>query len=519
MNDQYDVLERSLLGDHTGLVASNNDAISIAERRPYIYGASLALATLLGYGFLFIFPLTLIVLAITVPGSIIEARDKLDVAMVLSAIAIAGFAAWISWYLYKVRPTLPAGRPLRQDEAPLLFELIEEARKEYGAPTIHRVRIIQSYEIEMVKTPKNGFPLVSTNTLLIGLPLLQSLSPRQLNLAVRREIIHLAGLYKRPYGWVFFLRKIWCQYRNLHQNGWHPASIIMRAFFCWYAPLFKLISQAANREEEFYADRLVNFSDRNFTLIEMLASQSIHRRYLDEQFWPELLNTAYKHPRPPYLPYASMEKSLRNRLDNQTAQLYLDAAMAEQDIHSDTPALKQRLSRLGMHTVLLPEIEAQSATRYFTAPALELIVGQMDRIWFKSSQYDWQQKFRTGQAEQSKLVELRLQAKQGLLSNSRAWEYIQLIKKYIQGEQALALYKQVLAIDTDDARISYDIGRTLLEHMDRQGIQALEDCIQKDASYTVMACQLITEFFVRAGDSRSAQAYRRKALAYQVEAA
>jgi len=520
MNEPYNLLERSLLGDHTGLIASNNETLSAAERHPYIYTTCLIMAALFGYAFLFIFPLTVLALAISVPGAIIEAKDQLDVVLVLSAIAIAAGAGWMSWYLYRVKPALPAGRPLKTDEAPMLFEAIQESCRQLGAPQVHMVRLVRDYHIEIVKTPSNGYPLSCTNTLLIGLPMFQSLSPGQLMLAINRELAHLASPYKRSTAWAYFISKIWCQYRILHHTGWHPASIIMRVFFSCYAPLFKLLAQSAIREEEFYADQTINNADRNFTFIDMLSTQSIHRRYLDEHFWPHLLNNAYKYKTPPYLPYASMQDHLHSKLDSQSAQALLDTAMSEKPKNNGSmPVLKQRLFRLGLHTVMLPEPEKQSATQYFSDHALVLIIGQMDHIWLKTSQFDWQQKFRTGQLEQNKLKELRVQSRQRLLTNHRTWEYIQLIKKYVDDEQALELYKQVLSIDTDDARIGFDIGQTLLAHMDRQGIEALENAIAKDPGYTVMACQLITDFFVRCGDSRSAQTYRRKALAYQVEAA
>lgn len=519
MNKQYEVLERSLLGDHTGLVASNSATASATERHPYLYIACLCLATLMGYGFLFMFPLTLLALAIWIPGAIIDASNQIDVVLVLSAIAVAAVAGWMSWYLYKVRPALPAGRPIKSDEAPMLFAGIKEACKEYGAPTVHQVRLIQDYHIEIIKTPHNGYPLGCTHTLLIGLPLFQSLSPKQLQLAINRQLAHLARPYRRLSGWIYFISKIWCQYRSTHQNGWHPASILMRIFFSCYAPLFKLLAQSAIREEEFYADQVINSHDKNFALIDMLTTQSIHARYLEDHFWPHLLNTAYKFKTPPYLPYASMETYFRSKLDNQSAQTYLDSAMAEPSATSSMPSLKQRLSRLGIQNVLLPETLNQSATQYFTREALATVIKQMDHIWMKTRQHDWQQKFQVGQQEQAQLKELRLQASRGLLTNLKAWEYIQLIKKYVDDKHALELYKQVLHIETEDARISYDIGHTLLKNMDHQGISALEDALRKDPGYTVMACQLITDYFVRCGDSRSAQIYRRKALAYQVEAA
>ena len=179
MTDQYDVLEKSLLGDHTGLVASNNDSISTSERHPYLYLSCLTVTALLGYGFLFAFPLTFLFFAASVPGAIIDATNKLDVVLVLTSIVIASVAAWMSYYLYKLRPPLPAGRPLAIEEAPLLYEYINDACKLYRSPQVHMVRIVSDYHVEIIKTPKNGFPLLYTNTLLIGLPVFQSLSPKQ----------------------------------------------------------------------------------------------------------------------------------------------------------------------------------------------------------------------------------------------------------------------------------------------------------------------------------------------------
>ena len=86
-------------------------------------------------------------------------------------------------------------------------------------------------------------------------------------------------------------------------------------------------------------------------------------------------------------------------------------------------------------------------------------------------------------------------------------------------QDAIELYKQILHIHTDDARIAFDIGRSMLALMNPDGIEALEKAIQQDGSYTVSACQLITKFYVRIGNSKLAQTYRRRALAYQVEAA
>lgn len=519
MNEKLDAIESSIAAEEKSndIYVKNNR--SMTDRHPKLYLFALSIIALLGCAYLFLFPLTAIFIAITLPQQIINATTNVDVLIILTEILLASICTWVSFYLLKMKLTLPSGRPVTNKEAPKLFKLIEKLQAENKSSKIHRVRITSKYEIDIIRTPRNGFPILCTNTLLIGLPFMQSLSEQEFNTALLREFSHITKIYRRPTGWFYFLRQTWCQYRIAHQSSWHLNNIIMRAFFSWYSPLFKLLSQGAVRNEELHADKFVLKNIDKVSLAELITTSGISKYYLDNYFWPHLYNKAYKHKTPPYLPYSSIERNLHTKIDNEISHSWLDQAVSSTQPISSFPSFSQRLANIELKRVMLPAPVMKSAANYYFENHLKTITSQFDKIWFMTHQFDWQQKYKQGQEEQNTLEHLKQKADSNALNDQQTWEYILLIKKYVNTQDAIPLLKQILKLETTDARIRFDIGRTLLLIQDEDGIRALESAMAQDPSYTVMSCQLITKYFVSIGNSKSAQMYRRRSLVYQVDAA
>jgi len=519
MDSSLDALEKSILTDSDIHNIESFNMPSLSERHLALYLLCLGAISLIGYVFLFSFPVITAFIAVTLPGKIISASNYVDVIFILSEIAIASFCGWISFLLYQMKLTKPAGRPITNDEAPQLIQLINDLQHEHTTINIHAIKMTNKFEIDIIRTPINGYPLLFTNTLLIGLPLMQSLSAEQFKAALLREFAHIQKRLKRPTSWFYFLRQTWCQYRITHQSSWKFPHAVMRIFFSWYAPVYKMFSQGAVRKEKLYADIFTLRTIDKITLVEMISISGISQYYLENHYWPHLYSKAYKHKTPPYLPYASIEQNIQSRLDNEISQSWIDQAMNKKTQFTSEPDLRQRLANLELKRILLPAPVMQSAASYYLGDALNVITLQMDKVWLMTHKFDWQQKYKIGQQEQKELAEFGSQILSGSIADIHAWEYILLVKKYIEDKDQIPLLKHLLKINTQDARIRFDIGRTLINHLDPDGISTLESAMIQDSKYTVIACQLITKYCVATGDSKSAQAYRRKALAYQVEAA
>lgn len=519
MNSTLETLEHSIASSNNIHHTDLTKAVSPTERHVTLYFISLTALSLLGYIYVFIFPLITLYIASVLPRLIISTSSYIDVVYIIVAISIASFSGWMSFQVFKIRPHKPSGRPLSPDETPRLIKLINEIQKEHKTGKIHEIKITDKFEIKIIRTSIYGYPVLFTNTLLIGLPLLQCLSNEQFKIALIRELSHLRKRFFRITSWFYFLRQYWCQYKLAYQNSWKIPHAIMRIFFSWYAPVYNILSQGAARKEKLYTDIYTLGSVDKVTLVEMISIIGISQHYLENNFWPHLYNKAYKHKAPPYLPYASIEQNIKSRIDNKISQTWIDQAMNSKQPPSDEPGFHQRLTNLDLQRVLLPHPVMQSACRFYLQDTLDTITHQMDTVWFMTHKFEWQNKYKTGQQEQRELKELGSQILSGFISDENAWIYIQLVKKYMEPADQIPLFKNLLKIHTEDARIRFHIGKTLLKNSDSTGLAALESAMEQDPNYTVVACQLITKYCVSTGDSKSAQAFRRKALAYQVDAA
>jgi len=520
MNDALDRLERNIL-TNDDLSAEHQE--SIAHRHPEAYQSFLTCLSITGYTFIFGLPIIVLLLAALIPNQIISAADFVSVSVIFIEIAIALIAASLSATLFQLKTTLPPGRPLSTEEAPKLFSLVDELNLSYSPqklqPEIQQVKISQNFEIAVIRTPRNGFPVLFTNTLILGLPLMQCLSPRQIKTLISHEILHLAGARSRLSSWLYFSGSYWKQYNFALKKQVKSPNFFLLVFFAWFSPLYQILAQEVEKLECLNVDKLLTEKLSAEDLSDALVQRFISERYLSDSFWPNLNEKAYRHKTPPYMPYTNIERNLKSKLDDLTRQSWLDSTLFDLTEPADTPSLSNRLKQLKISNPPLPNALQTSAAEYFLADTLPILMQQMDKIWEVSNQFIWQKKYARGQSELADLSELSIQADQGLLSDERIWDYIQLIKRHKDEQQAAIKYREILALNTQDPRISFEIGRTLLEQMDSDGVKALERTMQLEAGYTVMSCQILTRYYSRTGDNRSAQSCRRRALAHQINAA
>ena len=126
--------------------------------------------------------------------------------------------------------------------APKLFELIDEVCSQVDGPRLHNVLLTEDFNAGIVQTPRLGPFGWQRNHLLIGLPLLQALSPAEFRAVLGHEYGHLSGNHGRFSGWIYRVRQTWTQLlTTLHEQRRH-FSFIFEWFLDWYAPFFNAYS-------------------------------------------------------------------------------------------------------------------------------------------------------------------------------------------------------------------------------------------------------------------------------------
>ncbi|MGB5397599.1 MAG: hypothetical protein WBN96_10655 [Gammaproteobacteria bacterium] len=496
---------------------------ALSVSMPPMYAGYLHLLVISGYGFLLMFP-TLAVFSLAFLGFIIWQNSPLnwqmhDGLLAAALVLTCLLAALQSYYILKVKPELPPGRPLKRKDFPVLRARIDELCTTYNSPALHHVKLTTRFGIEIIRTPHTGFPSRFTNTLLIGLPVMSCMSPLHLKLLLAREIGHLALTRRNYQRRIPYLASVWRQYAALYSEYWNPKTILLRLFFTPFAVLFTNSAYPAIRTESFIKDACMLDITTTTNAAEVIATFAVKRRFLDEQFWPVLNRKAFLEPRPPYMPYSSMDKLLSAALNEATAQVYFEAEVSQPaQLDSELPNLRERLLETGYEEFVMPERKTENAANHFLGDAFRDIQKQLDNVWYLKNKTTWAMRYKRGVEEKSRLKILRDQAAQALLSNTEAREYLLLIEKYIAADKALPLYMEILKTNSLDAHVCYEVGRLLLAADDKKGVDALHMAMDMANELTADCCQHIVNYMAKTGDMKKAQDYRRKILAHQVEA-
>lgn len=465
--------------------------------RPYL--VTVALLAGLGYLYFAFFPALSILLLLSIPDTLIAAIGPVGWAMAGAELGVAALAGLITYQLARVRLPPPGGYLIRAGDAPALFQDIEELRASYRSPAIHRICLTSRFVIETVRTPNGGFPLKYTNTLLIGLPVMQSLSPAQFKIALAGKIAQLSLKHNRLTGRIHYLRQVWAQYRAVSTVGRILGHLALRAFFSWYAPLFSFISLPAVRMDECEADTycLDLFNDQD--VLETIFAMEIYKRFLEERFWPAIHNMLHRQgDRSSCAPYSKMEKAFRQGIRNADAQRWLSSAYAEHPYTKKTlPSLRERMEAMGHSRHWVPRANSKNAARHFLADAsLNVLVAQMDREWLKKPVTPPKIQHRSDHLEQDRqrLKLLHQKARHTPLNDRETLEYAMLAAKCLDRRSASALHKMLLAKNSRDAKLNFVVGRFLLSRKDPDGLRALKTAMELDMRCAAPVNRLIMQF-------------------------
>lgn len=494
---------------------------ALAAASPGLYYTFVWGLAFIGYAYLLLFP-TIVIAAISYLVYVITQNPPIswqqqDWLLAAALIAGATIAAWISAVISKTNVKPPAGKLLEPEFFPILTDRVYELCCTYNAPVIHHIKLTTRFRTELIRTPTSGFPTNYINTLLIGIPVMSCMSPLHLKLLLTRQIGHLAETKNFRSRQIIYLRNIWDDYAQYYSQSWSPETLLLRFFFSWYAPLFKACTIPAVRHEIFVKDQCMLKITTAENAAEAIATFSVIKRYLKSKFWPTLNGSAYRVPKPDYLPYQTMDSLISTELDTRTVKHYHDLEINhEPEIDSEIPNLFQRLSSLGHDSFIAPTARKESATHHFLGDEALSFQNQFDNTWYLNNKTIWNRRYKKGIEEKKRLKILREQAAQSLLSNTEAKEYLLLIEKYVDPEVALPLYHEIVKTNVMDSDVSYELGRLLLASGDATGVDALQISMGLAKERTPACCHYIVEYMVKAGDVKEAQHYRRMIIEHQV---
>lgn len=354
----------------------------LKEKLPRVSFSINIVIALFGILFLLVFPYLFLTLPSELYETVIHAKELKDWIDAVIQLVLIGLGGAFSWGIYKLKFFLPTGLDITKEKFPHLLKLIEELRDDFGKPKIDRIILRDKYEIRVIKTPRTHMPFLYTHTLIIGLPVLLTMSPLYFRALLARRIGQLSTKHTPVTTRLYFLNDIWSQFKTSSKQSKYPFNKALSYFFQIYSPLYQTILSPLLQEEELEADSygmdLINHTDMN----ECIVYEEVVTHFLKTKFWPKIYHMAKRSKTPEFMPYSQMTKVVKAGITDTEISETIQAALKVEMNNPDLlPSLSKRLNHIGQVKPLPPKRLSKTAAEYYLGSSLEQIIQLFDKRW------------------------------------------------------------------------------------------------------------------------------------------
>lgn len=356
----------------------------ITRRLPRAYLGLAILTALFGYTYLLAFPVLLLTGLYNIYYAV-ALGETIDWQSAIAWSVVAPLAGLVIYRSLQARPKAPVGLVLTNDKAPELFTLAHKLRSHYKRTAIHRIVVTGNYEVDIVKTPRWALPLRPTCTLVIGLPVMQCLSPEQFECMLATRIGQFSKKHNLLTNWLYELRMIWQQYRIAYSRLKGFGSEPLKYFFRFYAPLYAKASAFAAKQDLLHADTYAMDLFNDEKVRDMITTDAVCRWYLKYQFWPAVYKAAAAQPKSLPTPHARMAAAVYGSMTGDKLKPLMIRAIKHRPSAGDIqPPLQSRIENIGHEKARMGKHANEIAAARYLGPSMKAVIDVIDKLWLKS---------------------------------------------------------------------------------------------------------------------------------------
>lgn len=474
-----------------------------AKSNPDGYRLRVTLLALLGNVYLGVVLLVLVGLLLASMASIAYLK-----AGGIKLTIVVGAFLWMILKALWVKVETPKGHEVTRQQAPDLFAMIDDLRRQLDAPRFHHVLITDDFNAGVVQLPRLGVFGWPRNYLLVGLPLMKALSVEQFKAVLAHEFGHLARGHGRISNWIYRQRLRWSRLMATLDSARSRGSFLFKPFLDWFAPYFNAYSFPLARANEYEADATSARLTSPKIAAAALTRVNVVGSYLSQQYWPQIHKLADDAPQPGFAPYSSFNERVATDLDTASAQRWLDEAMARKTSCADThPALSDRLKAIGEPPHLAFPDSAQSADRLLGS-ILDSLSESFDRRWQQNILASWQDRYQSVQDGRRQLAELNAKHESGAELSVRE-SYDRAILTNSIGKDpdgAVAQLRVLHDLEPNNALVLFGLGARLIERNDDSGCALIKEAMRLDDEAILGGAQLLRDYHWRNGREEQARA-------------
>lgn len=308
----------------------------------------------------------------------------------LAAAAFAGrFFAWLAAPVAR-----PDGVRLPEVAARRLHRAVGRMSRRFGNPRVDAIWVTGDMNAAILQRPRWGCIGPMETHLIIGLPLVHSVSRRQFGAILAHEFAHLACQRQGSAVWLNHCRAWWFRVldRCVEGGGWFGRLLERVTIGDLHAAL------RLARFEEFEADAAAARVIGPRLVAEALIEVALKERFLSEDYWRKVMAQSQFRPRPSIRPYREMGLGvLAGFRRPSSANPDIDALLAEHRFAPDFhPSLAERLTALRVRPAV-SRADPLTAADAYLAPLLPGLAWIFDRMWWQGSRDAWRRNYKLSQ--------------------------------------------------------------------------------------------------------------------------
>ena len=431
-------------------------------------------------------------------------------ALAIKLIAVVGVFLYVVIRSLWVRVDPPAGIHISKNEAPELFSIIDDLKKKLNSPNFHHVLITDDFNAAVVQRARLGLLGWYQNYLIIGLPLMQSLTVEQLTAVLAHEFGHLSKNHARTANWIYRQRIRWEQLFILIEQNSSKVDIIFRPFLKRFVPYFATYSFPIARANEYEADKIsVNLTSAE-TVAETLTTVNVIGHYLEEEYWPKIFNQVETLALPKLSPYMNYVQQLSDYVLHKETDHWLTYSLSLCTSFEDThPSLSDRLNAIDQTAQVKFAQHGDTAERLL-GTCYAGIVSAFDQKWQVAVQDAWQKEHQSFLERKDYLASLNKRMdQQEQLSLEERFDQILLTEKLAhQSEKAFELALQLYQEFPEHPHTNFICGRFYVEQKNLQGVVLLEKVIQFDEFAAQEVYKLLYRCYAEIDNTAEATRYQ-----------
>jgi Zn-dependent protease with chaperone function len=504
-----------------------------AQNHPRRHALRMIGVLLVGYAFpvfVVLFCLNLAIQALVF--GVLEVRDDSVERMVFKAILFFGPMAIATYILraFYVKMPKPQYLSLRPDEAPALWQLVEEVRHVVGGPKIDEIQVTMNLNASALSYRKYGGWGRRRNYLIFGLPLLSVLTPDELGAVIGHEFGHLQGRNTRIASWVGHVDEMWEKLANPFHEEDEEKYFMMKRFVRWYKRFLGFRALALRRQCEYDADRLCAqvageaFAAQTLLKIDWMSYRMRH------SFWPSLLHEAKTNPLPPADILDRMHLFLTSMAEPQELERWRESELKLRtpitDVH---PSLYDRLGSLHRADLLLSfgderDILPEPLDDVTSPYAMALLGDSQLRVapilaamWKSQVMQRWRHEMETAHEmamEAAEKQQRQSQPDEEILTTAQQWDALVGQLRDATREQTLELLGAFTLANPDHAQGNFELGSLLMDQHDEAALPLLEQAMARNSEYALSSLEMMLSYYRQIGDDSEADRIRRELLQF-----